>query len=52
VGTLPASGQEVYIVVECDPITGSGDMIVCSNDAMAANSITNLLQQALRLEGS
>lgn len=51
-GTLPASGQEVYIVVECDPITGSGDMIVCSNDAMAANSITNLLQQALRLEGS
>lgn len=47
VGTLPASGQEVYIVVKCDPITGSGDMIVCSTDAMAANSITNLLKQAL-----
>jgi hypothetical protein len=35
------------MVVKCDPITGSGDMIVCSNDAMAANSLTNLLKVAL-----
>ncbi|KAL3816100.1 hypothetical protein ACHAXA_004525 [Cyclostephanos tholiformis] len=47
VAALPASGQEVYILVKCDPVTGSGEMIVCSNDAMAANSITNLLKQAL-----
>jgi hypothetical protein len=31
----------------CDPMTGSGELIVCSNDAMAANSITNLMKQAL-----
>mmetsp|Transcript_37605 Transcript_37605/g.65975 ORF Transcript_37605/g.65975 Transcript_37605/m.65975 type:complete len:1393 (-) Transcript_37605:32-4210(-) len=47
VGTLPASGQEVYVVVQCDSVTGYGDVTVCSNDAMAANSITNLLKQAL-----
>lgn len=47
VGTLPSSGQEVYVIVKCDSVTGYGDMIVCSNDAMAANSITNLLKQCL-----
>jgi len=46
-GTLPASGQEVYVVVKCDSVTGYGDVIVCSIDAMAANSIMNLLKQAL-----
>jgi len=47
VGTLPSSGQEVYVTVSCDSLTGYGDLIVCSNDAMAANSIMNLLKQAL-----
>lgn len=46
-GTLPSSGQEVYVTVSCDSVTGYGDLIVCSNDAMAANSIMNLLKQAL-----
>ncbi|KAL7539414.1 hypothetical protein ACHAXR_009260, partial [Thalassiosira sp. AJA248-18] len=47
VGILPSSGQEVYVVVKCDSVTGCGDVTVCSNDAMAANSIMNLLKQAL-----
>jgi len=47
VGTLPSSGQEVYVVVKCDSVTGYGDVIVCSNDAIAANSIMNCLKQAL-----
>jgi len=47
VGTLPASGQKVYVVVKCDSVTGYGDIVVCSHDAMAANSIMNLLKQAL-----
>lgn len=47
VGVLPASRQEVYVVVKCDSVTGYGDVTVCSNDAMAANSIMNLLKQAL-----
>ncbi|KAL7544429.1 hypothetical protein ACHAWF_007809, partial [Thalassiosira exigua] len=45
VGTLPASGQEVYVDVKCDSVTGSGSLIVCSSDPMAANSIMNLLKQ-------
>ena len=45
VGTLPASGQNVYVIVKCDSGTGCGDLIVCSNDAMAANSITNLMKK-------
>jgi AP-3 complex subunit beta len=47
VGVLPASEQYVYVVVKCDPVTGSGDLIVCGNNAMASNSILNLLKQAL-----
>lgn len=47
VGTLPSSEQEVYVVMKCDAVTGYGDFTVCSNDAMAANSIANLLKQAV-----
>mmetsp|Transcript_25298 Transcript_25298/g.48335 ORF Transcript_25298/g.48335 Transcript_25298/m.48335 type:complete len:1384 (+) Transcript_25298:115-4266(+) len=47
VGILPASGQEVYVVVKYDSVTGYGDVTVCSHDALAANSIMNLLKQAL-----
>lgn len=47
VGLLPASNVPVYVGLKCDSVTGRGDVIVCSNDAMAANSITNLLKQAL-----
>jgi len=47
VGALPASGQEVYVVVKCDSVTGYGEITVCSHDAMAANSVMNLLKHAL-----
>merc|ERR1712194_63563 len=47
VGTLPSSGEEVYVAVTCDAVTGYGHLTVSSNDAMAANSIMNLLKQAL-----
>ena len=33
--------------MKCDAVTGYGDFHVCSNDAMAANSIANLLKQAV-----
>ena len=47
IGILPASGHNIYAVVECDPITGHGDITVCCNNAMASNSISNLLKQSL-----
>ena len=48
VGTLPSSGQEVYVTITCDKKTGNGNVHVCCNDAMAANSLLNLLKQTLK----
>jgi hypothetical protein len=45
---LPSSGQEVYITLTCDQKSGNGQILVCCNDAMAANSILNLMKQTLK----
>ena len=45
IGILPSCGQEVYVVVKCDP--AGLELTICSSDAMAANSIANCMKQAL-----
>lgn len=47
IGTLPVSGHSVYAFVECDSMTGHGDITVCCNNALASNSISTLLKQVL-----
>eukprot|EP00985_Skeletonema_marinoi_P021036 scaffold12689_cov97-Skeletonema_marinoi.AAC.2 len=48
VGKLPESGDYVYIRIECDKVTGSGKITVCGNNAMASNSIANLVKSTLK----
>ncbi len=48
VGKLPESGDHVFIRVQCDKVTGSGTITVCGNNAMASNSIVNLVKSSLR----
>eukprot|EP00984_Skeletonema_dohrnii_P019666 scaffold9453_cov84-Skeletonema_dohrnii-CCMP3373.AAC.3 len=48
VGKLPESGDHVYIRIGCDKVTGSGKITVCGNNAMASNSIANLVKSSLR----
>lgn len=47
VGKLPESGDHVFIRVQCDQVTGSGKITVCGNNAMASNSIANLVKSSL-----
>lgn len=48
VGKLPESGDNVFIRIKCDKVTGSGTITVCGNNAMASNSIVNLVKSSLR----
>ncbi len=48
VGKLPESGDHVFIRIKCDKMTGSGTITVCGNNAMASNSIVNLVKSSLR----
>jgi len=48
VGKLPESGDHVFIRIQCDKATGSGTITVCGNNAMASNSIANLVKSSLR----
>jgi hypothetical protein len=47
VGKLPESGDHVFIRIHCDKATGSGKITVCGNNAMASNSIVNLVKSSL-----
>lgn len=47
VGKLPESGDHVFIRIQCDKVTGSGKITVCGNNAMASNSIANLVKSSL-----
>jgi len=46
-GMLPVSEYNVYALIECDSVTGHGDITVCCDNALASNSISNLLKQVL-----
>jgi len=48
VGTLPASRNNVYVVIECNTLRKTCEIIVCGNNAMASNSIIGLVKQALQ----
>lgn len=48
VGKLPESGDHVFIRIKCGKVTGSGTITVCGNNAMASNSIVNLVKSSLR----
>ena len=47
VGKLPESRENVFIRIHCDRVTGSGKITVCGNNAMASNSIANLVKSSL-----
>jgi len=47
VGGLPASNESVWVRLDCNRTNGSGTMTVCSNDAMAVNSVMSVLKHAL-----
>jgi AP-3 complex subunit beta len=47
VGKLPESGDHVFIRVQCDSVSGAGKITVCGNNAMASNSIANLVKSSL-----
>jgi len=51
-GRLPANGGIILISISCSPKTGSGDIIVCCDDIMAANSLLDLLKRAVTYDGS
>jgi hypothetical protein len=46
-GTLPASGDPVYILVTCHEKSGQGKIVVCCDHALAVNSIMNVMKRAL-----
>jgi hypothetical protein len=46
VGSLPASGDPVYVMVTCKQ-TGSGTVTVCCEQALAINGIANSLKKAI-----
>ena len=46
VGTLPASHDPVYVLVQ-QPTDGSYKFIVCSDNALAANSLMNVLKKKI-----
>jgi hypothetical protein len=47
VGSLPASTDKVYVVVQCKDDT-SGTFTVCCDNAMATNSILDTLKKAIK----
>jgi hypothetical protein len=46
VGSLPASGDSVFLVIGCSE-SGAGTIIVCCEQALAVNGITNSLKKAI-----
>lgn len=46
-GTLPASGDPMYILVTCNETSGQGKIVVCCDHALAVNSIMNVMKRAL-----
>ena len=46
-GTLPASGDPVYILVTCNESSGQGKIIVTCDHALAVNSIMNVAKRSL-----
>mmetsp|Transcript_19038 Transcript_19038/g.27963 ORF Transcript_19038/g.27963 Transcript_19038/m.27963 type:complete len:1413 (+) Transcript_19038:197-4435(+) len=47
VGKLPVSGDHVCVTITCDPNVGSGEIVVCSNNAIVSNAILGLLKSAI-----
>lgn len=47
VGTLPASMDKIYVVVECDGTTGAGTLTVCCEHPLACNSLKDVLKSAI-----
>jgi AP-3 complex subunit beta len=45
-GTLPASGDPVYIFVTCNE-SGQGKVVVCCDHALVVNSVMNVMKRAL-----
>jgi hypothetical protein len=45
-GTLPASGDPVYILGTCNE-SGQGKVVVCCDHALVVNSIMNVMKRAL-----
>lgn len=46
-GTLPASMDKIFVVVECDRKTGAGSITVCCEHALACNSLKDVLKSAV-----
>jgi len=47
VGTLPASMDNIYVVVECDGTSGAGSLTVCCDHPLACNSLKDVLKSAV-----
>jgi hypothetical protein len=47
VGVLPASTDLVLVMIQCESSSSTGNITVCCENAMAVNSITNALKQAI-----
>jgi len=47
VGCLPSSQLVVFVVLECNPQTGAGEITVCCDSAMALNALLELLKKAV-----
>lgn len=47
VGTLPASMDKIYVVVECSAETGAGSLTVCCEHPLACNSLKDVLKSAV-----
>lgn len=46
-GTLPASMDKIFVVMECDRKTGTGTITVCCEHALACNSLKDVLKSAV-----
>ena len=52
IGTLPASMDKIYVVVECDKKTGAGSLTVCCEHPLACNSLKDVLKSAVTTTSS
>lgn len=46
-GTLPASMDKIYVLVECDSKNGAGSLTVCCEHPLACNSLKDVLKSAV-----
>ena len=46
-GGLPASEDLVFVMIQCDKLSGSGSITVCCDHAVAVSSVLNLIKRAV-----